>query len=149
MKAARSLRALLLLAAALALLWHLAAAPAAEPRPTRAEPPAITRARERAEVAHAIYATTLEMLHRHYFRRGQAVLPARAMEDVFAEAAEQTKIEGRWLAVNTKAMSFHHEPKTDLEKQAVAALAAGQARFETVDQENLHLARPIPLVDLT
>ena len=120
-------------------------APAAEPRARPGESPAVVAARERAALTHVIYATTMEMLHRHYFRRGQAVLPARAMEDVFAEVAEQTKVEGSWIAVNTKAMSVHHEPKTDFEKQAAAAIAAGQERFEAVDKDVLRIARPIPL----
>lgn len=118
---------------------------AAEPRAKPGESPAVVAARERAALTHVIYATTMEMLHRHYFRRGQAVLPARAMEDVFAEVAEQTKVEGSWIAVNTKAMSIHHEPKTDFEKRAAAAIAAGQEHFETVDKNFLRIARPIPL----
>ncbi|KAF0172140.1 MAG: signal peptide protein [Limisphaerales bacterium] len=118
---------------------------AAEPRARSGESPAVVAARERAALTHIIYATTMEMLHRHYFRRGQAVLPARAMEDVFADVAEQTKVEGNWIAVNTKAMSLHHEPKTDFEKRAAAAIAAGQERFEIVDKDFLRIARPIPL----
>lgn len=118
---------------------------AAEPRSKIAESPTLVAARERAALTHVIYATTMEMLHRHYFRRGQAVLPARAMEDVFAEVAEQTKVEGSWIAVNTKAMSVHHEPKTDFEKQAAAAMAAGKERFEAVDQGVLRIARPVLL----
>ncbi len=118
---------------------------AAEPRARSGESPAVVAARGRAALTHIIYATTMEMLHRQYFRRGQAVLPARAMEDVFADGAEQTKVEGNWIAVNTKAMSLHHEPKTDFEKRAAAAIAAGQERFEIVDKDFLRIARPIPL----
>jgi predicted small secreted protein len=123
----------------------VSSASAAEPRARLDESPAVVAARERAALTHVIYATTMEMLHRHYFRRGQAILPARAMEDIFAEVAEQTKVEGSWIAVNTKAMSIHHEPKTDFEKQAATAIAAGQERFETVDKDFLRIARPIPL----
>lgn len=129
----------------LAFLQPVSSASAAEPRAKSSESPAVVAARERAALTHVIYATTMEMLHRHYFRRGQAVLPARAMEDVFAEVAEQTKVEGSWIAVNTKAMSLHHEPKTDFEKRAATAIAAGQERFETVDKDFLRIARPIPL----
>lgn len=132
----------------MALLLSLPPALAAEPRgkpSVPAESPYVVAARERAALAHVIYATTMEVLHRHYFRRGQAVLPARAMEDIFAEVAEQSKVEGSWIAVNTKAMSIHHEPKTDFEKQAAAAIAGGQERFELVEKDVFRSARPIPL----
>lgn len=102
-------------------------------------------ARERAALAHLIYSATMDVIHRHYFRKGQPVLPARAMEDVFAEVAEQSKVEGRWIAVNTKAMSIHHEPKTEFEKQAASAIAAGQEQFELVGKGYYRSARAIPL----
>ncbi|MEN9572714.1 MAG: hypothetical protein RL514_569 [Verrucomicrobiota bacterium] len=132
----------------LALLPPVPSASAGEPprkSSTPAERPSVVAAREQAALAHVIYTTTMEVLHRHYFRRGQAVLPARAMEDIFAEVAEQSKVEGSWIAVNTKAMSVHHEPKTEFEKQAAAALAAGRERFEFIEADVFRVARPIPL----
>jgi hypothetical protein len=120
-------------------------ADAAEPAVKRPASPALTIARERAETAHVIYSATLEMLHRHYFRRGQAVLPAKGLEEVFAEVADQSRVAGSWIAVNTKPMSIHHTPKTDFEKRAAAAIAAGQERFEELDADVLRVARPIPL----
>ena len=35
-------------------------------------------ARERARLLHDVYATTLEVMHRYYFQKEKAVLPARA-----------------------------------------------------------------------
>ncbi|MFA6543442.1 MAG: DUF3365 domain-containing protein [Limisphaerales bacterium] len=102
-------------------------------------------ARERAALAHVIYATTMDIIHHHYFRKGQAILPARAMEEVFTEVAEQSKVEGRWIAVNTKAMSIHHEPRTSFEKQAASAIAAGREKFERVEKGYFRSARAIPL----
>lgn len=118
---------------------------AAEPVAKHPTHTALTIARERAETAHVIYSATLEMLHRHYFRRGQAVLPAKGLEEVFTEVADHSKVAGRWIAVNTKPMSVHHAPKTDFEKRAAAAIAAGQKRFEEVDADTLRIARPILL----
>lgn len=118
---------------------------AADPAPKRSATAALAIARERAETAHVIYSATLEMLHRHYFRRGQAVLPAKGLEEVFAEVADQSKVAGSWIAVNTKPMSVNHAPKTDFEKRAAAAIAAGQERFEELDADVLRVARPVPL----
>lgn len=93
----------------------------------------VAAARERAKLMHDIYDTTLDVMHRHFFRRDRAVLPARAMEDIFADMARQSSIQTRWISVNTKAMSVHHEPETDFEKQAAKEIAAGKESFELVE----------------
>lgn len=93
----------------------------------------VATARERAKLMHDIYDTTLEVLHRHYFRREGAVLPARAMEDIFADIAKQSSAQARWISVNTKAMSINHEPETAFEKQAAREIASGKADFELVE----------------
>lgn len=92
----------------------------------------VAAARERAKLMHDIYDATLEVMHRHFFRREQSVLPARAMEDIFTDMARQSSIQTRWIAVNTKAMSINHEPETDFEKQAAKEITAGKESFELV-----------------
>src|SRR3954471_12027413 len=61
----------------------------------------VATARDRAKLLHDVYSTSLDTMHRHYFRREGAVLPARALDDVFAEMDRKTKIKSRWIAVNT------------------------------------------------
>jgi len=105
----------------------------------------VEAARERAKLMHKIYAATLDTMHHHYFRRDRSVLPARAMEDVFAKVAEESKIRARWIAVNTKAMSLDHEPKSPFDKQAVDMLASGKGEFELVEGSSYQRAGAIPL----
>lgn len=105
----------------------------------------LTIARDRAKWMHNIYAATLEVMHEHYFEKNKAVLPARAMEDIFAEMSRQSNMEARWISVNTKPMSVRHEPKSDFEKQAAKALAAGQEEFEQIENGRYYRAAPIPL----
>jgi hypothetical protein len=105
----------------------------------------VAEARERAKLMHNIYAATLDVMHHHYFRRDRSVLPARALEDVFAEMDKQSNIKAGWISVNTKAMSVHHEPKNDLEKNAAKAIAAGKGEFELVENGFYHRAGAIPL----
>lgn len=90
-------------------------------------------ARERATLMHKIYESTLHAMHRHYFRKEQATLPARALEDVFSEVMNDTKAEARWIAVNTRAMSIDHEPETEFENQAVKAISKGNDQVELVE----------------
>lgn len=105
----------------------------------------VAEARERAKLMHNIYAATLDAMHHHFFRRDQPVLPARALEDVFAELDRQSHIKAGWIAVNTKAMSIQHEPKTEFEKRAARAIAAGKAEFELVADGYYHRVGAIPL----
>lgn len=105
----------------------------------------VETARDRAKTMHDVYAATLEAMHHHYFRGDRARVPASAMEDVFAEIARQSKIEARWISVNTKAMSIDHEPQTDFEKAAVRSISSGAAHYETVENGFYRRAGAIPL----
>lgn len=105
----------------------------------------VDMARDRAKTMQSIYSATLEMLHHRYFRSDKAVLPARAMEDVFSEIKLQTKVEAQWISVNMKAMSVDHEPKTDFEKRAAKEIAAGKLDYEVVEEGYYRRAVAIPL----
>lgn len=102
-------------------------------------------ARERVELMHSIYAATLEVLHHRYFHDSRATVPARAMEDVFAEIARQSKVEANWISVNTRAMSLSHEPKTEFEKAAAKEIADGKEEFAQVEGGYYRHAGAIPL----
>jgi hypothetical protein len=105
----------------------------------------VEAARDRAKLMHDIYEATLDTMHHHYFERGQSVLPARAMEDVFAKMSEKSKIRARWIAVSLKAMSLDHEPKGPFDKKAVEEISAGKGEFERVEGGYYHRAGAIPL----
>ncbi len=105
----------------------------------------VAEARERAKLMHKIYATTLDVMHQHYFKRDRAVLPARAMEDVFAGVEKKANFKAEWISVNTKAMSVHHEPRTDFEQAAAKAIAAGKGEYEIVENGVYRRAGAIPL----
>jgi len=104
-------------------------------------------ARDRAKLMHDIYASTLDVMHHRYFHREKAVIPARAMEDVFAEMKLQSKSEARWIAVNLRAMSIDHEPETEFEKQAVRDITAGKLDVEIIEGGYYRRATVIPLHD--
>jgi hypothetical protein len=107
----------------------------------------VTKAREQAKLMHAIYASTLEVMHHHYFRRDRAVLPARALEDVFADLERQTKVKAKWISVNAKTMNIDHEPTSDFEKNAARAIKAGKGEYEMVDGGYYYRAGAIPLTN--
>ena len=104
-------------------------------------------ARDRAKILHEVYAATLEVMHHRYFHGDRAVVPARALEDVFAEMQETSSVEARWIAVNMPPMSINHKPKTDFERRAVEALADGKEHFEEVEDGYYRRAGAIPLAN--
>lgn len=133
--------------AAAALLHAAAVRGDAPPKSDTAAKKGITveMARDRAENMHEMYGATLEMLHHRYFHRDRSLLPARAMEDIFADMKRRTSVEARWISVNTKAMNIDHEPETDFEKKAASEIAAGKQAFEAVEEGVYRRATAIPL----
>ncbi len=105
----------------------------------------VSVARERAKLMHDIYAATLEVLHDRYFHADRAVLPARAMEDIFAELKRQSRGEAKWMAVNLKAMNINNEPKSEFELRAAKEIGAGKGEFEILEDGYYRRAAAIPL----
>lgn len=104
-------------------------------------------ARDRAKLMHDIYSATLDVMHDRYFHGERAVVPARAMEDVFSEIKLQSKAEARWIAASVRAMSIDHEPKTDFEKRAASEIAAGKSEVEEIGGGYYRRAGAIRLTD--
>lgn len=102
-------------------------------------------ARDRAKVMHDVYAATLEVLHDRYFHGPRAMVPARAMQDVFSAIKQESKVEARWISVSMKPMSIDHAPESDFEKKAAKAIAAGKSHFEVVEDGYYRRAGAIPL----
>jgi hypothetical protein len=102
-------------------------------------------ARDRAELMHSIYAATLDVMHERYFHRDRAIVPARAMEDVFSEMQRQSHAKARWISVNLKPMSVNHQPETAFEKRAAKEIAAGKSKIEFVEDGYYRRAGAIPL----
>lgn len=107
----------------------------------------LATARDRARLMHKIYLSTLDVMHERYFHANRAVLPARALEDVFDALEGETRMQTRWISVNTPAMSVSHEPRDDFEKRAAKAIADGRADYENVVAGEYRRAAAVPLGD--
>jgi hypothetical protein len=138
------------MAGALSVTMALCAEPAGDAPATVIEPAnrvSVDVARDRAKLMHEIYVVTMDVMHERYFHGERAFVPARAMEDVFAEINRQSKVEARWISVNVRAMSVNHEPKTAFEKRAAEEIAAGKGEYETIEGGYYRRASAIPLAD--
>ncbi len=102
-------------------------------------------ARDRAKLLHEVYASMLDVIHRRYFHADRAIIPARAMEDVFSDMERTAHIEARWIVANLKAMSVDHEPETPFEKQAAREITRGKKEIEVVEEGFYRRAVPVPL----
>lgn len=102
-------------------------------------------ARDRATQMHATMESTLHAMHRNYFHRERAIVPARAMQDVFEDIGRESHVDVRWISVNTKAMSVDHEPDTAFERRAARAIASGKESFELIEDGYYRRAGAIPL----
>ncbi len=115
---------------------------------SRPEKPTLEVAKERAKVMTEVHLATLEVIHDRYFHGERAMVPARAMEEVFDKLRKQNGVESRWIAVNLKPMSITHEPKTEFEKKAARELEKGKAYWEEVEDGVYRRATPVPLTSI-
>ena len=105
----------------------------------------IAVARDRAKLMHDIYTTTLDVMHDRYFHADRAIVPARAMEDVFSAMEDQSGSKANWISVNLKAMSINHEPQTDFEKRAAREIVAGETGIEVIGDGFYRRASAVPM----
>jgi len=102
-------------------------------------------ARDRAKLMHKIYKATLDVMHDRYFHADRAVVPARAMEDVFSELERQSNVQARWISVNLKPMSVSHKPETKFEKQAAKEISNGKPDVEIIEDGFYRRVGAIPI----
>ncbi|MGV3608228.1 MAG: c-type heme family protein [Planctomycetaceae bacterium] len=146
---------LLLLAFALGLIFQAIGDEPAKPavdatKSKEAEPTgrvSLETAKDRAVVLQDAYLEALDVIHERYFHGDRAIVPARAMEDVFARVGRRNHSKARWISVNTKAMSVHHEPSDDFEKRAADEIADGKETVEAVEGDLYRRAVAIPLAE--
>ncbi len=107
----------------------------AEPKEDGTPKRSVDAARQQARLLHETYESTLQALHRRYFKDdGRMPVPSRVMDEVFADLSVRSNIKARWMAVNAQVMTLGHEPQDDFEKQAARQLAQGQTEFERVEK---------------
>ncbi|MCA9068064.1 MAG: DUF3365 domain-containing protein [Planctomycetaceae bacterium] len=102
-------------------------------------------ARDRARLMHEIYSATLDTMHHRYFHGERAMVPARALKDVFKEMERQNSAQARWISASLNPMSLDNEPKTAFEKQAAKKIAKGEDIVETIEEGYYRRAGSISL----
>jgi len=102
-------------------------------------------ARDRARLMHEMYSATLDTMHHRYFHGDRAMVPARALKDVFKEMERQNNTQARWISASLNPMSLDNEPKTDFERKAAKEIAKGEDVVETIEEGYYRRAGSISL----
>ncbi|MCA9246136.1 MAG: DUF3365 domain-containing protein [Planctomycetales bacterium] len=106
----------------------------------------VAEARARAQLLHESFHATLRIVHRRYYREDEGLkIPSATLDEVFAALEPRCDVRLHWLVVNAEAMNVDHAPRDQFEKDAVAALAAGQPEFEQSSHGVYRHAGPIVL----
>jgi len=99
-------------------------------------PVTLDEARGRARLLHETIHSTLQVIHREYYREDEGLpIPSRTLKAVFDELSRRWNIKIDWLAVNAQAMDIDHNPRNKFEKDAAAALTKGKQEFEVVEND--------------
>lgn len=120
---------------------------AAESKPVAPVKMSLAQARQTVDMLNDLYVNAVVITHSTYVKdraTPPAALPARK---VFAAMTEKGWPQTRWLATTGRPFNPDANPKDQFEKDAIAALKKGQARFERQEGGNLRVATLVPLVD--
>jgi len=90
-------------------------------------------ARDRAELLHDVYSSSLHVIHRRYFHAPRAMVPAKALEDVFSQLEDRRDIQAKWISASFTPMNIDHTPETEFEKMASRKLSRGTPFVEVIE----------------
>ena len=91
-------------------------------------------ARAQAELLHATIHSTLQAVHREYYREDEGLtIPSATLDKVFAELASEHKVKVHWLAIDAQAMNVDHQARDEFERRSVSELTKGKTEFEVAE----------------
>jgi hypothetical protein len=107
----------------------------------------LAQARQTVSMLNDVYVNSVVLTHGTYVKDPSIPAAAVVARQVFEAMAKKGWPQTRWLATTGRPFNPAHNPKDAFEKDAVAALKKGQARFERVENGQLRVATLVPLVD--
>lgn len=107
----------------------------------------LEQARRTVSMLNDLYVNSVVLTHNTYVKDRGTVASAVVARQVFKAMGEKGWPETRWLATTGRPFNPDSNPKDQFERDAIAALKKGQARFERVENGKLRVATLVPLVD--
>jgi hypothetical protein len=127
-----------------AALAALTARAAETPAPVKMP---LDQARRTVAMLNDAYVNAVVVTHTTYVKDRATPAAASMARQVFRAMEEKGWPRTRWLSTTGRPFNPDANPKDAFERDAVAALKKGQARFERVENGTLRVATLIPLVD--
>jgi hypothetical protein len=135
-------------AAALALAVTLVGrSQAADEKPAEARRMSLAQARQSVDMLNDVYVNAVVLTHGTYVKDRGTVAAATVARQVFEAMSKKGWPETRWLSTTGRPFNPIHNPKDAFERDAVAALKKGTAKFERVENGQLRVATLVPMVD--
>lgn len=107
----------------------------------------LDQARRTVDMLNDLYVNSVVLTHNTYVKDRGNVAAAVVARQVFKAMADKGWPQTRWLNTTGRPFNPDSNPKDAFERDAVAALKKGQARFERVENGQLRVATLVPLVD--
>jgi hypothetical protein len=107
----------------------------------------VEQARQTVDMLNDLYVNAVVITHATYVKDRATPPAATPARKVFEAMAQKGWPETRWLATTGRPFNPDANPKDQFERDAVAALKKGQARFERQEGKTLRVATLVPLVD--
>ena len=117
---------------------------------TKPVPPAkmsLAQARQTVDMLNDLYVTSVVGIHDTYVREPGTPAAAVVARQLFVAMKAKGWPETRWINTTGRPFNPDSNPKDAFERDAVAALKKGQAKFERVEGDKLRVATLIPAVN--
>jgi hypothetical protein len=115
----------------------------AAPKPVKMSLP---QARQTVDMLNDLYVNAVVLTHGTYVKDRGTPAAAVVARKVFGAMSAKGWPETRWLSTG-QPFNPDAKPKDQFERDAVAALKKGQAKFERIEGDRLRVATLVPLVD--
>jgi hypothetical protein len=107
----------------------------------------LSQARRSVSMLNDLYVNAVVLTHGTYVKDSGSAAAAAVARRVFEGMAKRGWPETRWLSTTGRPFNPAHNPRDAFERDAVAALKKGRARFERIEDGQLRVATLVPMVD--
>jgi hypothetical protein len=107
----------------------------------------LDQARKTVDMLNDLYVNSVVLTHNTYVKDARTTAAATVARQVFKAMKDKGWPQTRWLSTTDRPFNPDAKPADVFERDAVAVLKKGQARFERVEDDKLRVATLVPLVD--
>src|SRR5204863_8897453 len=107
----------------------------------------LAQARQTVAMLNDLYVNSVVLTHGTYVKDKSVTAAATVARQVFTAMKQKGWPETHWLSTTGRPFNPANNPRDPFERDAVAALKKGEARFERIEDGKLRVATLVPIVD--